>query len=263
MPTITLRELAAELDAYVDPRRIPDFAPTGLQVDGGRGGTVVSKVALGVSGNLALFREAAAWGADVVLVHHGLFWASEDPEHDPARALDERRAAFLRDRGMSLIAYHLPLDAHPEVGNNAEIARLLGLADVVHDFGEIPESEATIGVVGRMDPPLPLNDLVARANRVFARPVEAVAGGPEPVGSLAIVSGGGPGLIYAAIERGVDAILTGEGREWIPAVARESGITFLASGHHASEVFGVQALGRWVEARFEVETKFFPQANPF
>ena len=87
--------------------------------------------------------------------------------------------------------------------------------------------------------------------------------GPEPIASIAIVSGGAPDYLYDAIARGVDAYLTGEGREWLPAIARESGITFLAVGHHASEVFGVQALGRWIEERFGLETRFFPQANPF
>jgi len=261
--SISLEVLLAELDAFVDPHRIPDLAPTGLQVDGTGDGATVAKVALGESANLALFREAAAWGAQVVLVHHGLFWASEDPEHDPARALDERRAAFLHQHGMALIAYHLPLDAHAEVGNNAEIARRLGLTDVVHDFGDLPETEAKIGVTGRFRPPIGFGEILLRAEDVFAHPIAAISGGRTEVGSLAIVSGGGASLIYAAIERGVDAFLTGEGREWVPAVAEEAGIAFLAVGHHASEVFSVQALGQWVERRFGVETRFFPQRNPF
>ena len=263
MPTLSLDQLAAALDAYVDPHGIPDHATTGLQVRGTDGRTPVSRVALGVSANLALFREAADWGCQAVLVHHGLFWASDDPENDPARPFDERRAAFLRERGISLLAYHLPLDAHPEVGNNAEIARRLDLSDIAHDFGDLPETEVKVGVVGRADPPLRLDDLLARANRVFGQSAEVIAGGREPIRSLAIVSGGAPGLVYAAIARGVDAFVTGEGREWLPAVAREAGITVLVVGHHASEVFGVQALGRWLEERFGLEVRYFPQANPF
>ena len=260
---MTVEELAAALDAYVDPRKIPDSAVTGLQVGGGDGGGV-SKVALGESANLELFAAAAEWGAEVVLVHHGLFWQTEDPALEARlRRFDEPRAAFLRERGMSLLAYHLPLDAHPEVGNNAEIARRLGLEVEAFDFGDLPGSEAKAGLVARADPPLALEDLLERCGRVFGQTPQVVAAGPERIGTLAIVSGGAPEEIHAAIERGVDAYLTGEGREWLPAVAREAGITFLAVGHYASEVFGVQAVGRWLEASFGLETRFFPQANPF
>lgn len=263
MATITLDELASALDAYVDPHAIPDHAPTGLQVRGRDGDDPVAKVALGVSASLALFEEAAAWGAEVVLVHHGLFWRSDDPERDPARPFDERRADALRQRRMSLLAYHLPLDAHPEVGNNAEIAHRLGVEIVAHDFGDLPEKEVKVGLVARAEPPIRLDELLARTNRVFGQSGELIAAGPEPIASIAIVSGGAPDHLYDAIARGVDAYLTGEGREWLPAIAREAGITFLAVGHHASEVFGVQALGRWIEERFGLETRFFPQANPF
>lgn len=263
MTTITLGGLAAALDAYVDPHRVPDLAPTGLQVGAEVAGRAVAKVALGVSANLALFRDAAAWDAEAVLVHHGLFWASDDPDNDPARRFDEERAGYLRDRGIALLAYHLPLDAHPEVGNNAEIARRLGLVDLVHDFGDLPGTEVKVGLVARAAPTLSVNDLVARANRVFGRAVDVVSGGRERVETVAVVSGGGQGLVYEAIEREVDAFVTGEGREWVPAVAREAGIAFVAAGHHASEVFGVRALGRWIEERFGVEARYFPQENPF
>ena len=264
MPPITLDDLSRALDAYVDPHRIPDAAPTGLQVRGAGEGATVARVALGVSANRELFAAAAEWGAEAVLVHHGLFWAGDDPaEEHPGRRFDEARAAFLRERGMSLFAYHLPLDAHPEVGNNAEIARRLGLTVVAADFGDLAATEVKVGLIAGADPPLRLEELVGRVNRVFGQPAHVAAAGPEAISSIAIVSGGAPDEIYAAIARGVDAYLTGEGREWVPAIAREARITFLAVGHHASEVFGVQALGRWLEARFGLETRFFAQANPF
>ena len=264
MASMSLDELAAALDAYVDPHRIPDFAPTGLQVRAAGADKAVGKVALGVSANLELFAAAAEWGADAVLVHHGLFWTSDDPEQEhPGRPFDEARAAFLRERGLSLFAYHLPLDAHPEVGNNAEIARRLGLEVLSFDFGDLPETDVKVGLVAGASPPLRLEELLGRVNRVFGQAAHVVVAGPEAIGTIAIVSGGGPGEIYAAIARGVDAYLTGEGREWVPAIAREAGITFLAAGHHASEVFGVQALGRWLTDRFGLETRFFAQANPF
>ncbi len=262
MPTMPLDDLIAALDGYVDPNRIPDFAPTGLQVRGAEAPTV-TKVALGVSANLALFRDAAAWGAELVLTHHGMFWATEDPELDPARRFDEARAAFLRERGMSLAAYHLPLDAHLEVGNNAELARLLGLEVVAFDFGDLPETAVKVGLTARAEPSVARDELVARTERLVAGPVHLIPAGPETIHTVAIVSGGGTGELYVAIERGVDLYLTGEGREWAPAVAREAGINFLVIGHHASEVFGVQALGRVIEARFGLQTRFFPQDNPF
>jgi len=257
-----LHDLVAALDAYVDPYQIPDFAKTGLQVESESSADVI-RVALGVSANVDLFRDAAAWGANLVITHHGLFWDSEDPDNDPARRYDETRATALRHHGLSLLAYHLPLDLHPEVGNNVEIARRLGLDVVSHDFGDLPDTDAKVGVIARADPPISIEDLLDRCGRVFGQPPAVIAAGPHQIASMAIISGGGAGEIYQAIERGVDAYLTGEGREWAPAVAREAGLTFIAAGHHASEVFGVQALGRWIEAQFPVETRFFPQPNPF
>lgn len=262
MPAMPLDDLIAALDAYVDPHRIPDFAPTGLQVRGAES-PVISKIALGVSANLALFQDAAAWGAELVLTHHGMFWTVEDPELDPARRFDEARATFLREQGMSLAAYHLPLDAHPEIGNNAELARLLGLEVVAFDFGDLPETPVKVGLTARAEPPIARRDFAARAERVVGGPVQLIPGGPELIRTAAIVSGGGAGELYEAAARGLDLYLTGEGREWAPAVAREAGINFLVVGHHASEVFGVQALGRVIETRFGLQTRFFPQANPF
>lgn len=258
--TIPLDDLIAALDSYIDPFHIPDFAPTGLQV---RGRPEVARVALGVSANCALFEAATGWGADLVVTHHGLFWESDDPEHDPARRIDDGRAAFLRARGMSLAAYHLPLDAHPEVGNNAEIARHLGLQIEGFDLGELPGVEAKIGLTARAEPPLTHGELLERAGRVFGQPPHLIPAGPELIRTIGIVSGGGTRDIYDAIAKGRDAFLTGEGREWVPALAREAGITFLAVGHYASEVFGVQAVGRWLNDRFGVATQFFPEPNPF
>ena len=264
--TVGLDELMAALDADVDPERLPDFAPNGLQVrpEGWAGGTVVRRVALGVSANRELAEAAAAWGADLVLTHHGLFGlfaVGEEP--DPGRPFDEARAAQFRERGLGLAAYHLPLDAHPEVGNNAEIARALGLTVVAHDFGDLPETDVKVGLTARADPPVPLATVIDRATDAFGAVPLVVAAGPEPVRTAAIVSGGGTRELYAAIARGLDLFVCGEGREWTYAIAKEAGITFLVAGHHASETFGVRALGHWLERRFGVETRYFPQANPF
>jgi len=261
MPAGTdLDTLVAAVTAYVDPHAIPDYAVTGLQV---RGADRVTKLAIGESANVDLFERAAAWGAEAVLVHHGLYWFSEDPDNDPAKPFDDARAAVLRRHGMSLLAYHLPLDAHPEVGNNTAIARRLGLEVASRDFAVLPDSEVAIGLVARAEPPLSPEELLARCEALFGQPPVAVMAGSERIGSVAIVSGGGTSELYAAIRRGVDSYITGEGREWATSVAREAGIHLVAVGHHASEVFGVQDLGDWIAARFGVETRFFPQANPY
>lgn len=264
--TVPLDDLIAALDAYVDPHRLPDFAPNGLQVRGraAKDAAPVARVALGVSANLALFRAVAAGEAELVLTHHGLFALfapGDDP--DPARPFDEARAACLRDHRLSLAAYHLPLDAHPEVGNNAEIARRLGLIGIAHDFGDLPETAAKVGVTARADPPIPLAALSLRAAAVFGRPVDLVATGPDPIRTVAVVSGGGARELSAAIDRGLELFVSGEGREWAEAVAREAGISFLVAGHHASETFGVRALGAWLARRFALLTRYFPQPNPF
>ncbi len=256
----TPAELAEALTAYVDPHALTDFAVTGLQVAGER---PVRRLAVAVSANMRSFEDAAAWDADAILVHHGLFWESEDPDNDPARAFDERRAAFLRERGMSLLAYHLPLDAHSEVGNNAEIARVLGFGSPRFDFAKMPDSDVAIALVAVADPPLPIADLVARAEAAFGQAPIVAPGGPDPVRTAAILSGGGSGYLYEAIERKVDVYISGEGREWAPAIAREAGITMVVLGHYASETLGVQALARWAADRFGFETRFFPQENPF
>lgn len=257
---IALDTLIAELTAYVDPHSIPDFAPTGLQV---RGGSTVRRVALGVSANLALFRLAAEWSADLVLVHHGLFWEAENPDLGPAKPFDEARASFLRDRSMSLAAYHLPLDAHPEAGNNVALARGLGLKQIAHDFGDLPGTEVKVGVSARAVPSISPDELLRRCEQLCGQPVQLTPSGPGRIETIGIISGGATRYLYSAIARGYDAFLTGEGREWAVAVAEEGGIHFLAAGHYATEVLGVQALGRWITSRYALETRFFPLSNPY
>jgi len=263
---VPLGDLVEALDAYVDPHRIPDFAPNGLQVVGHQGGTdaPVRRVALGVSANRELIDAAVGWDADLVLTHHGLFglYGTED-EPDPGRPFDEARAELLRARGISLAAYHLPLDAHPVVGNNVGIARALGLAVGAHDFGDLPDTAVKVGLTAVAAPPLPLAEVARRASDAFGSSSTLVAAGPDPVRTAAVVSGGGARELYPAIERGLDLFVSGEGREWSYAVAREAGVTLLVAGHHASETFGVRALGTWIEREFGLATRYFPQTNPF
>jgi dinuclear metal center YbgI/SA1388 family protein len=246
-------EIVEFLDELLDSRSWSDYGPNGLQVPGG---AEVSVVATGVSAHLELFERAARGGAQMVLCHHGIFWRKQPLE------LDERRKARLKalfDADMSLAAYHLPLDAHPDVGNNALICEALGL-ERAEPFGE--DDGRTIGFVGRAAEPLPRAELIERCRRAFGQEPLAFEHGPERVSAVGIVSGGGASWLSEAIERGLDAMISGEPSEPAMADAREAGITFLAGGHYATETFGVRRLGDLLAQRFGVEHRFIEVRNP-
>lgn len=271
MPTTTvpLEALIAGTTAFVDPWAILDLAPTGLQVRGRPDGEpiAVRRVALAVSTTLAVIDQAAAWGAELLLCHHGMFWGTTRPGYaagaDPARLWDQRRVDRLREHGLSLAAYHLPLDAHAEVGNNVEIARRLGLRVEAGDIGPWPGTRATLGVRAVATPPVSAAELGARAAAITGTDPVVIAGRPEGIERVGIVSGGATRLVYDLIDRGSDAFVSGEGELWAYNLVREAGLTLVVLGHHRSERFGVMALGRWLERRFGVETRFFDEDNPF
>ncbi len=212
----------------------------------------------GVSAHFALFERAAALGADLVLVHHGLFWEGESRAID---AVGHRRLQLLFAHDIALAAYHLPLDGHPEHGNNARLAQELGAAAWTPAF---PHGGAPIGVVARFeDPGITPEELVARVRRVtLNRDVLALLDGPASVRSLGICSGAAAGDLDAAIALGLDAYLTGEPAERVTARAREYGIHLLAAGHHATERLGVQRLGELLAAEFGVRHAFVEVPNP-
>lgn len=268
-PSVSLDSLLAELDRYVDPERLPDYAPTGLQVRARPNGVTipVQRVALAVSATQAAIRAAAAWNAELLLTHHGLFWGTTDPEYDPAtdvaRPYDDARAELLRSLGVSLAAYHLPLDAHPEVGNNIELVRRLGLDVEAYNLFPVEGTSAHLGLTARSARPLTAAELKGRAESAFEVPIWMVPGKPDEIERIGIVSGGGTRAIYEAIEQGCDAFVTGEGREWAYGLAHEAGITLIVLGHHASERYGVQALGGWISRRTNLAVRFFDEPNPF
>ncbi len=246
-------ELIAFLDELLEPGAFEDYGPNGLQVPGA---DEVSTVVTGVSAHLELFRRAAEAGAQLVLCHHGLFWSG-----DPL-ALDDRRAARLKAlfaADMSLAAYHLPLDAHPEVGNNALICERLG-ARRAEPFGA--HRGRSIGWIGRFDQPIDAGRLIDRCTEVFGRRPLAFADGPQQVHAVGILSGGGSKYLGDAIGRGLDAFITGEPSEPGMAEAREAGIHFIAAGHYATETFGVRRLGDLLAERFRVEHRFVEIPNP-
>jgi dinuclear metal center YbgI/SA1388 family protein len=246
-------EIVAFLDGLLEPSRFADYGPNGLQVPGA---VEVELVATGVSAHRELFERAAAAGAQLVLCHHGLFWDFHPRVVTPAM---KARLQGLFEADMSLLAYHLPLDAHAEVGNNALICEALGLARG-EPFGEARGHP--VGFVGRSAEGLSLPDLTERCRRAFGRDPFAWAEGPEVVHSVGVLSGAGASSLVEAIALGLDALVTGEPAEHAMAEAREGQVHFIAGGHHATETFGVRRLGDLVAERFGVEHRFIDVPNP-
>jgi dinuclear metal center YbgI/SA1388 family protein len=246
-------DIVAFLDELLDSDSWEDYGPNGLQVPGAE---EVSVVATGVSAHRELFERAADARAQLVLCHHGLFWRSQSRRID-ARMKERLRALF--DSDMSLAAYHLPLDAHPEVGNNALICEALGL-ERGEPFGTL--NGRSIGFVGRAGEAIPRDELVERCARALGRDPLVFDGGPDRISTVGIVSGGGASSLDEAIERGLDAFLTGEPSEPGMADSRESGVNFIAGGHWATETFGVRRLGDLLADRFGVEHRFLAIPNP-
>lgn len=253
MPAL-LAELIEELDDLLEPERFDDYGPNGLQFPGR---DRVETVASGVSASVELFERAAAEGADLVLVHHGLFWG-----HGPG-PVDRTLKARLRplfDADMSLAAYHLPLDAHPEIGNNALLAQAIGAADA-GAFGD--HRGVAIGRRARFaGDGIDAADLRARVEHATGRAPLHFDSGPPRVREVALVTGAGASYVPDAIAAGVDAFLTGEPAERVMAEAREGGIHFLAAGHYATETFGVRRLGESLAERFGLRHAFIDLPNP-
>jgi dinuclear metal center YbgI/SA1388 family protein len=249
-----LSEAIAELDRLLEPGRFSDYCPNGLQVPGR---AEVAKIATGVSASAELFELAASEHTDLLVVHHGIFWGSGPASIDAAM---KRRLKLLFDADMSLVAYHLPLDAHPEVGNNALIARALG-ADTLQPFA-LHEGQS-VGFIARFPGDgLDADTLFARVTKLTAHTPLVFDAGPERVRSVAIVSGAGANYLADAVAAGADAFLTGEPAERVMTEAREAHIHFIAAGHYATETFGVKRLGEHLSERFDVQHVFIDVPNP-
>jgi dinuclear metal center YbgI/SA1388 family protein len=246
-------EIIAYLDELLEIDGFSDIGPNGLQVPGAED---VSLVVTGVSAQRELFERAAQAGAELVLCHHGLFWDFDARSISPVM---KRRLRTLFDADISLAAYHLPLDAHPEVGNNALICAALGL-ERGEPFAE--HKGRRIGVVGRSTEGTPFARLRELCAETFEQEPFVWDCGPDPVHSVAVISGGAPGDFGEAIELGVDAFLTGETAEHVMATARENGVHFIAGGHYATERLGIRRLGELVAERFGVDHQFVEIPNP-
>lgn len=240
-------EILAFADELLDVASYPDFGPVGLQVVGAE---EVAALACGVSASRELFEHTAASGAQMAIVHHGLFWDRE-PRVVDSRLKGRLQALFAGD--ITLAAYHLALDAHPELGNNALLARELGV---------VVEQPFDVGHGGSLAEPLTPDAFVGRVRDVLAREPLAFQYGPEEIRRVAIVSGGGASLLPQAAAAGYDALLTGEPAEPTMMTARELGIHFVAGGHYATERLGVQALARRLAEEFSLEWHFIELVNP-
>ena len=243
-------ELVNYLDGLLEPGNFRDYCPNGLQVEGC---DEVRHIVTGVTASQALLDAAVACGADTVLVHHGYFWKGEDGR---VTGIRRQRLRTLIAHDINLLAYHLPLDAHPELGNNAQLARRMGWA-VDGRFGE--QDIAWQGVLAE---PANLDGLAARVAQVLGRTPLTIGDPEQRIRRIAWCSGGAQGYFEQAIALGVDAFLSGEISEQTVHLARESGVAYLAAGHHATERGGVEALAGHLAGRFGVRCEFVDVDNP-
>jgi dinuclear metal center YbgI/SA1388 family protein len=243
-------ELELYLNKVLETARFKDYCPNGLQVEGRRR---VNKLATGVTASLAFLEAALEWGADAVLVHHGYFWRNEAPQITGRKY---ERLKLLLSNDINLFAYHLPLDDHPELGNNAQLGAKMGWIDESR-FGE-----NDIGWMATLPMPVSLAHFTAEVEETLGR-TPLVFGDPDlQLRRVAWCTGAAQGYFDAAIEAGADVYLTGEVSEHCMHTAAESGVAFLAAGHHATERFGVQAVGAHLAENFDIEHLFIDIHNP-
>ena len=249
---IALNTLVEEAQRYLNAARISDYCPNGLQIEGR---PQVRRIVSGVTASQALVDAAVEAQADVLLVHHGYFWKGENP---CITGMKQRRVKTLLSNDISLLAYHLPLDLHPEVGNNVQLAALL---DITVEGALDADDPRSVGLLGSLREPMSPRDFARQVQDVLGREPLLVEG-PELVRRIGWCTGGGQGYIDQAIAAGVDLYLTGEASEQTFHSARENGISFIAAGHHATERYGVQALGDYLARRFAIEHLFIDCPNP-
>jgi dinuclear metal center YbgI/SA1388 family protein len=242
-------EIVRFLAELLSVRDFEDECVNGLQVEGKR---EVRNIALGVSVSVRLFEAALAQGADMVVVHHGLFWKS-DSQPFALRGVMRKRLGLLLGADVSLLAYHLPLDAHPEVGNNAQLLARLGLSR---------KQAVYVGYLGSLPEPLSLDAFVDRVNTQIGAQAQVFPYGPDHVQQVAVVSGGASPEYHMALGAGADTFLAGDIRENIVRELEEAGINYINAGHYNTERFGIQALGERVRDTFDVGVEFIDVPNP-
>jgi len=243
-------ELRAYLDGLLEAARYRDYCPNGLQVEGR---AELRRIVCGVTASQALLDEAVLRQADAILVHHGWFWKSDD---SCITGFRRRRMATLIGADLSLFAYHLPLDAHPDLGNNAELARRAGW----RVEGRFAEQE--IGFIGAPVASSTAASIAGTLESLLGRAMLVVGAVDRPVARLAWCSGGAQGMFEQAIQAGADCFVSGEISEQTVHLARESGVPYIAAGHHATERFGVMALGAHLQEKFGLDCQFVDINSP-
>lgn len=247
------RKLANKLDQLLEIHQFKDYCPNGLQIEGLE---QVKKIITGVTANQALIDIAIEKNADAILVHHGFFWKGEN---QAIVGMKYNRIKALIENGINLYAYHLPLDVHPELGNNAQLARLLSITD---RRPLEPWDKRSVGRVGKFEQAVTPEQLSARIESILLRQPLHIEAGAKEIKSIAWCTGGGQDYISIAAEQGIDAFISGEISERTVHIAREMGIHYYAAGHHATERYGVQALGDWIQDELALDVEFVDINNP-
>lgn len=254
---LTNIQLEQILDEKLNSKVITDYAPNGLQVEGRR---EIRKIITGVTASLPLIEQAISHNADAILVHHGYFWKNENPA---IRGMKGKRIKQLLKHDINLFAYHLPLDIHLELGNNAQLAKQLG---ITHLNG-LENKPNSIPVYGELPKPISANELQQKLAKLLQHNIilcdEFIADYPQKmIKTVGICSGGGQGYIDLAAEKNCDAFISGEISEQTTHSAREQGIYYFACGHHATERDGVRALGEWLAQHYDLDVQFINIDNP-
>jgi dinuclear metal center YbgI/SA1388 family protein len=249
---LTVLALAKFLDEYLQVGQFNDYCPNGLQVEASE---KIEKVVTGVTASQALIDRAIELKADAILVHHGYFWKGENAAITGIKA---KRIQSLMNNGISLLAYHLPLDAHPELGNNAQLAKLLGFAvEAGLDSSEFP-----VGNIGSVNEPVDLLALGGQIEQLLGREPLLIGDVTRVVKRVAWCTGAAQSYIDKAADLGVDCFISGEISEPTVHIARERGIAYIAAGHHATERYGIKALGEMLADKYSIDVEFVDIDNP-
>lgn len=250
---VALKDLVKHCDITLESSRFSDYCPNGLQVEGR---ATVSRLAAAVTANQSVLEAAVAWGADALIVHHGYFWRGEAPE---VVGMKRQRLGTLLASDMSLLAYHLPLDAHPVLGNNARWGQLLGFRDVE----PLDRDDAQgVGSIGKLATPMSLDSVAAQVQSLTDRQPLVIGDGQASIERVGWCTGAAQGYIDKAAAAGAQLYISGEISEPTVHTARELGIAYMAAGHHATERYGVQALAGSLADSLDLEWTFLDCDNP-
>jgi len=250
---ISRKTLVSHIDAMLKPHLFRDYCPNGLQVEGK---DEIKKIVTGVTASQALLEKAIELNADAIVVHHGYFWKGEG---DAITGMKRKRLKLLLENDISLLAYHLPLDAHDTLGNNVQLAKELGIEI---EGGLEPNNPRSIGLVGKLTTPMTANEFAQHLESVLGQKPQTIEGLSPKIERVAWCTGGAQGYIDKAVALEVDAYITGEVSEQTYHTVQEQGIHFFAAGHHATERYGVKALGEYLAQEFGIEQVFVDIHNP-